>query len=62
MRTEETVDITVNELAKILAKHFKARSVEIESAEVASLKNQHHPETKVIGVGGVLTLTITRNL
>lgn len=52
------VDITVNDLAQILARHYGVKSVTIESAEIADLMAQHRPETKAIGIGGVLTLTL----
>lgn len=52
------VDITVNDLAQILARHYGVKAVMIESAEVGDLNHQHTPQTRVIGVGGVLTLTL----
>ena len=49
------IEVNVNKLVNILSKHF-GREVMIEEVKVASAKNQHKPERKKIGMGGVLTL------
>lgn len=56
----EEVDITVNDLSQILAAHYNVPNVLIEAIEVADFSSQYPPQTKVIGIGGILTLKITK--
>ena len=57
MKTKKvkTKELTVNELNKILVKHFKAESVLITSVDVGNMFN--HKDV-YINVGGVLTVTV----
>lgn len=51
-------EMTVNELAGILAKHFNRESVYIEYVSVADAHSQRYPREIDIEVGGVLTLHV----
>lgn len=56
---QERRTISVNEVAELIRKSLKAKSVMIESVEVASITNQHTPTTHRVGLGGVLSVNYT---
>ncbi len=48
-------EVDINRVTDILSHYFK-EDILIESVYVASAENQHEPESKFVGIGGVLTL------
>ncbi len=48
-------EVCVDRLTDILSHYFK-EDIVIKIVHVASAENQHNPESKSVGVGGVLTL------
>ena len=50
--------ISANDIQEILRRHFHADELTIEEVAVASLLNKVAPDKHVIGIGGVLDMTV----